>query len=236
MTQEFRVVVDTDPGLNRKGNEDAAYAGSRVLVLADGMGGHTSGEVASALAVDALRELDKEPHEDLTGALAGAVAEAGRLLDEHAPAGAGTTVTAMLWNGPRFGLAHIGDSRGYLLRDSVLYQMTRDHTLVQTLVDEGRITPEEAEVHPRRSMLVRALQSGSTHEPDLSEHEAVRGDRFLLCSDGLTDVVSDEAIREVLDSVADPDAAVRRLIDLANAGGGPDNITCLLADYLGESA
>ncbi|MBN6041724.1 PP2C family serine/threonine-protein phosphatase [Amycolatopsis sp. 195334CR] len=233
MTHEFRAVVGTDPGLNRKGNEDAAFAGSRVLVLADGMGGHTSGEVASALAVDALRELDEGPHEDLTGALAKAVAEAGRLLNEHAPAGAGTTVTAMLWDGPRFGLAHVGDSRGYLLRDSILYQMTRDHTLVQTLVDEGRITPEEAEVHPRRSMLVRALQSGSTHDPDLSEHEAAPGDRYLLCSDGLTDVVRDEAIREVLDEVADPEAAVHRLIALANAGGGPDNITCVLADYPG---
>src|SRR5205823_14239356 len=128
--------------------------------------------------------------------------------------------------GSRFGLVHIGDSRIYRLRAGELAQLTRDHTLVQSLVDEGRLTEAEAAEHPRRSMLMRALQGTSTVEPDVSLCEVASGDRYLLCSDGLTDVVGPRAIQEVLAAVPEPQTAVNRLIRLANRGGGPDNITC----------
>jgi PPM family protein phosphatase len=137
----------------------------------------------------------------------------------------------MLWSGSQLALVHIGDSRAYLLRDGELFQITHDHTLVQTLVDEGRITLAEAAAHPQRSLLLRAID-GKQSEPDLQLHDAKAGDRYLLCSDGLYSVVSMERLREVLSTVADPDDVVRQLIDLANQAGGPDNITCVVADVV----
>ena len=136
----------------------------------------------------------------------------------------------------QFAIAHIGDSRAYLLRGDQYGQLTRDHTLVQSLVDEGKLTPEQAAVHPRRSVLMRALQSGGTSDPDLYYWQAEPGDRYLLCSDGLTDVVPDELIGQVLASVPDPDDAAATFIDLAKQGGGPDNITCIIADLVTSSA
>jgi protein phosphatase len=222
----------------REGNEDSAYAGTRLLAVADGMGGHVGGEIASAAAIDALRRLDADvPAAELLGALEHAVKQANENLHrivEGDPKlqGMGTTLTAMLWSGGQIALVHIGDSRAYLLRNGELFQITHDHTLVQSLVDEGRISMDEAAVHPQRSLLLRALDGRGEVDPDLSLREARVGDRYLLCSDGLSGVVSAETIHQVLSGVGDPEQAVRQLIDLANRGGGPDNITCVVADVV----
>jgi protein phosphatase len=243
----LRSVAHTDPGLQRDNNEDSGYLSARLLVVADGMGGHAYGEVASATAIGILAELDRElagdaeSGVDLLDALGSAITViSDRLtdlaMDDPELATMGTTVTALFWDGTsRFAIGHIGDSRAYLLRKDQFGQLTRDHTLVQSLVDEGKITPEQAVNHPRRSVLMRALQSGGSAEPDLYPWQAAVGDRYLLCSDGLTDVVPDELIGQVLASVADPDDAVATLIELAKQGGGPDNITCVLSDIV-ESA
>lgn len=241
--------VGSDAGLHRELNEDSAYASSRVLAVADGMGGHAHGEVASSVAVAAISDLDEQlaagsAEVDLVGALAGAVQEVARRLDEMVARdpelkGAGTTLTALLWDdGGRFGLAHIGDSRAYLVRGGELHQITRDHTWVQTLVEEGRVSPEEAEEHPRKSMLLRALQAGgaAAGEPDLSVLDAQHADRYLLCSDGVTAVLSADDLRTVLTTMPEPEAAVRRIIELANQGGSPDNVTCIVADVVPSGA
>jgi serine/threonine protein phosphatase PrpC len=174
---------------------------------------------------------------DLLAALHEAIDAAGARLTElghQEPElrGTGTTVVAFLVDGARIGVLHIGDSRAYLLRGGELHRLTHDHTLVQSLVDEGRISEAEAATHPRRSWLVKTLQDGSTPEPDLFLLEGITGDRFLICSDGVTAVLGDAEIHEVLSSAADPDDAVARLIELANEGGGPDNITCVVTDLL----
>ncbi len=143
----------------------------------------------------------------------------------------GTTVTAMLLSGSQLALVHIGDCRAYLLRDGELFQITHDHTVVQSLLDEGRITPEEAASHPQRSLLLRAID-GTAVEPDTSLHDARAGDRYLLCSDGLTGVVSTEVIRATLRGTGYPDQAAAQLIEAANAGGGPDNVSCVVADIV----
>ncbi|MBC6457164.1 PP2C family protein-serine/threonine phosphatase [Actinomadura sp. HBU206391] len=232
----IRYAARSDVGMLREGNEDSAYAGTRLLAVADGMGGHVGGEIASAAAIDALRKLDADvPAAELLAALEHAVKQANENLHrivEGDPTlqGMGTTLTAMLWSGSQIALVHIGDSRAYLLRNGELFQITHDHTLVQSLVDEGRISIDEAAVHPQRSLLLRALDGRGEVDPDLSLREARVGDRYLLCSDGLSGVVSAETIHQVLTGVADPEQAVRQLIDLANRGGGPDNITCVVAD------
>jgi protein phosphatase len=133
-------------------------------------------------------------------------------------------------------VCHIGDSRGYLLREGELYQITHDHTLVQSLVDEGRISADDVSTHPQRSLLLRALDGRSVAEPDLSVHDAQVGDRYLLCSDGLSGVVSDETLRETMATIEDPEAVTRQLIELALHGGGPDNITCIVADVVDTAA
>ena len=238
MTLELRYAVRSDVGLLREGNEDSAYAGPRLLAVADGMGGHAAGEVASALTIASMAELDAEqPDGDMLKVLALAVAMANARLQEKiianpAVEGMGTTLTALLWSDGHAAVCHIGDSRGYLLREGELYQITHDHTLVQSLVDEGRISADDVSTHPQRSLLLRALDGRSIAEPDLSIHESLPGDRYLLCSDGLSGVVSDETIRDTLSSFEDPETAARQLIDLAIHGGGPDNITCIVADVV----
>ena len=238
----LRYTVRTDVGLIREGNEDSAYAGPHLLAIADGMGGHAAGEVASAVAIATLAPLDADNGDrDMLGALAEAISQANEALrqitiTDPATEGMGTTVTAMLWSGDQVALCHIGDSRAYLLRGGELTQITHDHTLVQSLVDEGRLTPEAAATHPHRSLVVRALQSSVPAEPDLSMLSALPGDRYLLCSDGLSDVVSADTIRRTLAEIPDLDDAVAQLIDLAIRSGGPDNITCVLADVIDADA
>jgi PPM family protein phosphatase len=242
MTLALRYAVRSDVGLLREGNEDSAYAGPRLLAVADGMGGHAAGEVASAITIGAMAELDADsaigrPTGDMLGELNAAVGAANMRLQQMimsnpAVEGMGTTLTAVLWSDGHVAVCHIGDSRGYLLRQGELYQITHDHTLVQSLVDEGKITEDDVSTHPHRSLLLRALDGRTIAEPDLSVHEAQVGDRYLLCSDGLSSVVSDETLRETLASIPDPEACTRQLIDLAIRGGGPDNITCIVADVV----
>jgi protein phosphatase len=247
MTLALRYAVRSDVGLLREGNEDSAYAGPRLLAVADGMGGHAAGEVASAVTIGAMAELDASlaadpvvADDDMMTDLSNAVGAANMRLQQMIMAnpaveGMGTTLTAVLWHDGHVAVCHIGDSRGYLLRDGELYQITHDHTLVQSLVDEGRITEDDVSTHPQRSLLLRALDGRTLAEPDLSVHESQLGDRYLLCSDGLSGVVSDETLRDVLADIPDPDAVARQLIDLAIRGGGPDNITCIVADVVDNS-
>src|SRR5580698_2799810 len=238
MTLVLRYAVRSDVGLLREGNEDSAYAGPRLLAVADGMGGHAAGEVASSLTISSMAELDSEPPGgDMLAELSEAVAAANTRLQEMiianpAVEGMGTTLTALFWSDGHAAVCHIGDSRGYLLRENELYQITHDHTLVQSLVDEGRISADDVSTHPQRSLLLRALDGRSIAEPDLSVHDGHAGDRYLLCSDGLSGVVSDETLRDTLSSFEDPETAARQLIDLAIHGGGPDNITCIVADVV----
>jgi protein phosphatase len=237
MTLSLRFAARSDIGLIREGNEDSGYAGPRLLAVADGMGGHAAGEVASSVAVATLSVLDEDvPGPDLLDALAGAIETANEHLRDMVAAddeleGMGTTLTVLLWGGSRMGLAHIGDSRAYLLRDGQLQQITHDHTFVQKLVDEGRLSREEAEHHPQRSILLRALDGRGEADPDLSVREVRAGDRFLLCSDGLSAVVSEDTIRETL-AKGTAEEAVEQLVDYALRGGGPDNVTCIIGDVV----
>ncbi|OMC02470.1 serine/threonine protein phosphatase [Mycobacterium sp. NS-7484] len=236
MTLVLRYAARSDRGLVRANNEDSVYAGARLLALADGMGGHAAGEVASQLVIAALAHLDDdEPGGDLLSKLDAAVGQGNSAIAAHVEAdpeldGMGTTLTAILFAGNRLGLVHIGDSRGYLLRDGELTQITKDDTFVQTLVDEGRITAEEAHSHPQRSLIMRAL-TGHEVEPTLIMREAKAGDRYLLCSDGLSDPVSQETIHEAL-QIEDVAESADRLIELALRGGGPDNVTVVVADVV----
>jgi protein phosphatase len=236
VTLVLRYAARSDVGLVRSNNEDSVYAGARLLALADGMGGHAAGEVASQLVIAALAHLDDdEPGGDLLANLDAAVragnsAIAAQVEMEPDLEGMGTTLTAILFAGNRLGLVHIGDSRGYLLRDGELTQITKDDTFVQTLVDEGRITREEAHSHPQRSLIMRAL-TGHEVEPTLTMREVHTGDRYLLCSDGLSDPVSDETILDAL-KIPDVDDSADRLIELALRGGGPDNVTVVVADVV----
>lgn len=234
----IRYAVRSDVGLERDENEDSAYAGARLLAVADGMGGHAGGEVASAAVIEALKPLDTDvPAGELLNALDHAVRQASRSLSELAEAdpalrGMGTTLTALLWSGSQLGLVHIGDSRAYLVRDGEVFQITQDHTVVQTLLADGKITADEVASHPQRSLILRALVADGGYEPDLQLREARPGDRYLLCSDGLHEVADAGDIARVLRELADPDAAAAELIKLAIDGGGPDNVTCIVADVV----
>ncbi|MEU8497573.1 PP2C family serine/threonine-protein phosphatase [Streptomyces lavendulae] len=238
MSLSLRFAAGSHKGMIREGNEDSGYAGPRLLAVADGMGGQAAGEVASSEVISSLVQLDDDvPGSDILTALGSAVQRANdqlRVMVEEDPQleGMGTTLTALLWTGRRLGLVHVGDSRAYLLRDGVLTQITQDHTWVQRLVDEGRITEEEATTHPQRSLLMRALGSGDVVEPDLSIREVRAGDRYLICSDGLSGVVSHQTLEETLADYHGPHETVQTLIQLALRGGGPDNITCIVADVL----
>lgn len=247
MSPTLRAAAGSDLGQRRSMNQDSAYASSRMLAVADGMGGHAFGEVASTVAVRVMAALDAElasidlDELDLLDVLARSVSEAGRQLtalaeENQALRGTGTTLVVVIVAGLRIYAAHIGDSRVYLLHQGELKRLTRDHTLVQALVDEGSISPEEAADHPRRSVLVRTLQDGSPPDPDLFEIQCHIGDRLLLCSDGVTAVLDDQAIQQVLTDNADPQDAVQRFIELANARGGPDNITAVVADVVEPEA
>ncbi|MGP4043350.1 Stp1/IreP family PP2C-type Ser/Thr phosphatase [Streptomyces sp. 2A115] len=238
MSLSLRFAAGSHKGMIREGNEDSGYAGPRLLAIADGMGGQAAGEVASSEVISTIVALDDDvPGSDILTSLGTAVQRANdqlRMMVEEDPQleGMGTTLTALLWTGQRLGLVHVGDSRAYLLRDGVLTQITQDHTWVQRLVDEGRITEDEATTHPQRSLLMRALGSGDHVEPDLSIREVRAGDRYLICSDGLSGVVSHQTMEDTLASYQGPQETVQELIQLALRGGGPDNITVIVADVL----
>lgn len=235
MTVALRYAVRTDRGLVRDSNQDVGYAGERLLAVADGFGAR--GEPLSSMAIDTLAPLDTAiPAGELLNTLADAVHRAGAAVGEYLSANpadecSGTTLTALVLSGSRLGLVHVGDARVYLLRGGRLFRITHDHTVVQSLIAEGRLTEEEAVSHPQRSMLLRALH-GKAVEPDLALHDALPGDRYLLCSDGLHTVVPEADVRDVLASEREPEEATRRLVELTNAGGGPDNVVCVVADVV----
>src|SRR5215467_10624768 len=235
MTLTMRYAARSDRGLIRHGNQDSVYAGPRLLAVADGMGGMAAGDVASNIVIGALAHLDEDvpsnaPVDALRAAVEAANQQIRAAVDENPGLeGMGTTLTGMLFGGNRFGMVHIGDSRAYLLRDNDFGQITRDDTYVQLLVDEGRITPEEANTHPQKSLLMRALD-GRDADPEYSVRQALPGDRYLICSDGLSGVVSDETIAATMREYSDPNQCADRLVHPALRGGGPDNITVIIAD------
>jgi serine/threonine protein phosphatase PrpC len=235
----------TDVGRMRKNNEDSYLSAKPVAAVADGMGGHSAGEVASAIAIEELAALgERGPWENETAAtddLKQAILRANRRIREMAASdrklnGMGTTLVALLEDGDMVHVANVGDSRGYLLRQGELSQVTVDHSLVQELVDDGRLSPEDAERHPQRSVITRALGIDPEVEFDLFTYKLQVGDRLLLCSDGLSDVVEPAQIRKVLLRVRSAQRAARELVTVANEQGGPDNITVIVVDAVDESA
>lgn len=235
MTLTLRYAAQSDRGLIRDLNQDSVYAGPRLLAVADGMGGMAAGDVASNIVIAAMAHLDDDvPGDAMVDALRHAVGTANQQLRDTVDAnpqleGMGTTLTAVLFSGSKFGMVHIGDSRAYLLRKGEFAQITKDDTYVQMLVDEGRVSPEEASSHPQRSLLTRALD-GRDIDPEYSVRQVLKGDRYLICSDGLSGVVSGETIGQTMRELTDPKACVERLVQLALRGGGPDNITVIIAD------
>ena len=230
-------------GKIRANNQDSGYAGKQLFVVADGMGGHAGGDVASAIALKRIVEADKSyaSAQDAEFALQTALLAANTMLAEtvfdHAElTGMGTTVSALLRIGDHVAIAHIGDSRIYLFRDGTLEQVSADHTFVQRLVDSGRITQEEAAVHPRRSVLMRVLGDvDSSPEIDTTILDTQPGDRWLICSDGLSSYVSDDKIETVLKTFTGTKDAANRLVKESLDQGAPDNVTVVLVD-IGENA
>lgn len=240
MAIALRYAARTDLGLGPKSrNEDSGYAGPQLLVLADGMGGHAAGDVASSLIVGQLAPLDSEGigADQALGRLEESVHDANAELrramqEDPALAGMGSTTIAMLRSGTKMAMAHIGDSRAYLLRDGSLTQITKDHSYVQQLVDQERITPEEALDHPQRSLVTRVMTGQPDDEPDLSMRELRVGDRYLLCSDGLSDFVRHDILEEILLEAQSPSVAADRLIDVALKASARDNVTVVVADVV----
>jgi serine/threonine protein phosphatase PrpC len=232
----LRYAVRCDTGRGRDTNEDAAYASDRLLAVADGTRGK-AGAAASAAAVDALKplELADAPAVELLATLASTVNDVDRAVraagtDEEQPA---TTLTAMLRHGSQLVLVHIGDTRAYLLRGGELAQLTQDHTWVQSEVDHGKLSSDDAVTHPKRALLTRALGAGPQPiEADLALRTALVGDRYLLCSDGLSAVVGRPDLQAALAEGGDVDPTAQRLVDLAYAAGAPDNIACVVVDVV----
>ena len=230
----------SDVGRVRRDNQDSGYAGPHLLVIADGVGGAARGDIASSAAVDAIRKLDTAPAgdtaSDALGALSGTIHLAHDRLAEIVEAhpeleGTSTTVTAVVFDGQQLQVGHVGDSRGYLLRGGRLRSLTTDHTLVQSLVDEGRITLEEARVHPHRNLILKAVDGVHDPDPDLFSVPVEPGDRILLCSDGCSGVLDDERLAELL-GAGDLDDAAGGLIRSALEAGSSDNVTVVVAEVL----
>ncbi len=244
MSITFRYAARSDVGLGPKGrNEDSGYAGPHLLVLADGMGGHAAGDVASSMIVGALAPLDAEgtSGEQALRVLGRELLSANTALraamdDDEQLEGMGSTTIAMLRAGNKLAMAHIGDSRAYLLREGVLSQITKDHSFVQRLLDEERITEDEALHHPQRSLVTRVMTGNPDDEPDLSVRELRAGDRYLLCSDGLTDFVGAEIVGEVLADSDTPEQAAERCIEVALRAHTRDNVTVVVADVVDTDA
>jgi PPM family protein phosphatase len=256
MSLTMRTALVSDAGLLRENNEDAAYAGRRLIAVADGVGGQPAGEVASEIVVRVLTDLDNPaagrrapeaalrdavleaaPRDPVVeAALRDAVVEANQQIRKVARAnrgsrGTATTVTAMLLEADRLYLVHVGDSRGYLLRDGELRQVTRDDTYVQELVDGGYLTAEQVRRHPQRSLITNAVQGGDLTVATATLPGAA-GDRLLVCSDGLSDVVPDETIAATLRAYGHPEDCAAQLIKEAHRAGAPDNVTVVVADLV----
>lgn len=246
----IRCAALTDTGAVRTANQDAAFAGPRLLAVADGFG--EGGAEASAAAIEALKPSAWGARggalsaAELLNALEDTADSAARAVRKAvapcaAPDGSGTTLTAMLWTGSRLGLVHIGDSRAYLLRGGELFRITHDHSLVQSMIDDGSLSREETASHPGPALLLKALVGEARSagvavacRPDVRLQEVVAGDRYLLCSDGLSAVVDEADLRAAVIASDTPEEAVRRLVGLAREAGGPDNVACAVADVVVE--
>ncbi|MFD4690072.1 MerR family transcriptional regulator [Streptomyces sp. NPDC058463] len=239
-TLGIRYAALAHPGAVRESQQDAAYAGARLLAVADGFG--EGGAGASAAAIDALKPVARGAVDsaDLLGTLQDAADRASQAVREAvagsgAPAESGTTLTALLWTGSRLGLVHIGDSRAYVLRGGELFRITHDDTLVQSMIDDGSLTEDEAASHPQRALLLKALVGAPGEDgarPDVRLHDTLPGDRYLLCSDGLSAVVDEADVTLTVIAADGPDAAVRDLVALAGDAGGLDNVACVVADIV----
>jgi len=240
MAIALRYAARSDLGLGPKSrNEDSGYAGPNLLVLADGMGGHAAGDVASSMIVGELAPLDDEDIGAdqaiplLERSLRSANAKLTRAMRENSDlAGMGSTTIVMLRTGNKIAMAHIGDSRAFMLRGDSFSQITKDHSFVQQLVDEGRISKEEAGSHPQRSVVTRVMTGQPDDDPDTSLREAKVGDRFLLCSDGLSDFVGADVIEEILAGAASPEEAADRCVEVALKAHTRDNVTVIVADVV----
>jgi serine/threonine protein phosphatase PrpC len=237
MSLSLRFVTHSEIGLIRKNNQDSGFASPRLLVVADGMGGAAAGDLASAVAVDTIRRIeDRVDGREMLEVLAGAIHRANDRISDLVEAdgtldGMGTTVTGALFDGTELGLAHIGDSRAYLFRDGRLKRLTHDHSWVQSLVDEGKISDAEAAVHPHRSLLLKVLNGQPANDPDLAMITVFAGDRVLFCSDGVCGLIDDPTIASAL-RLPDLDDALHQLVADALAEGGIDNITAILAEVV----
>lgn len=235
---QFRTAAVSHVGLVRSHNEDSALAGARLVVVADGMGGAAAGEVASSTAVHVADGLSRRyagalaPRELLARVVAQAAAQIRSVVDaDPARAGMGTTFTALHTDGVRVALAQLGDSRAYLFRDRVLAQLSDDHTLVQAMVDAGRLSPAQARRSAHRHIVMRSLGGGGRSDPDLVDLDLVAGDRLLVCSDGLSDLVDDDDL-VLIAAVPEAGAVADLLVAAALDAGGTDNVTCLVVDVV----
>ena len=235
----FSYAARSDVGMVRSENQDSGYAGPRLLAMADGMGGHAGGDIASSIVIGALADLDGEAlgSAEASKALLQRITSANDELadlvrSEPSLQGMGTTLIAILRSHNKLVLAHIGDSRAFLAREGQLTQITKDHSFVQSLVDEGRITADEAIGHPQRSLVTRVLTGQADDEPDVTVREARMGDRYLIASDGLTDYVAGDTIADIVTAGDAPSATAERLVDLALKAGAPDNVTVVIGDVV----
>ncbi len=240
MVYSLRFAAHSEVGRIRKNNQDSGYASPTLLVVTDGMGGAAAGDLASAVAAQEAARSDhraaegEEMLERVGGMIARANSKLTELIEEDLELdGMGTTFCGAMFNGSQFGIGHIGDSRGYLLRDGELTQLTHDHSWVQSLLDDGKITPEQAATHPHRSLILKVLNGQVDFEPDLELVDAQVGDRIMFCSDGLSGLVDVATLREFL-ALEDPGEAIAKLAATANANGGHDNITIVVGDVLPE--
>ena len=244
MVRSFRVLAATDRGLVRDGNEDAAYVSPRLIAVADGMGGHAAGEVASQIAITSLAALgevlddgaiDDESREDLLLNICYSIDQeiVDRTSQDPSLGGMGTTLTALHLTETTIELLHIGDSRAYRWNGKRLSQLSIDHTVMQELIDQGRLTPEEVHDHPQRSLLTQALMGDSGIDPVLVCLDAKTHEKFLLCSDGLTSVLSDHEVEQIIKK-SDESDLIAALIEATKAKGAPDNITIIWAEIVEE--
>jgi protein phosphatase len=242
MPFSFQYAARSDVGMVRSENQDSGYAGPRLLAMADGMGGHAGGDIASSVVIGALVDLDEQAlgSAEASKALLSRIESANHELADMVKAdpalhGMGTTLIAILRSQNKLVLAHIGDSRAFLGRDGTLTQITKDHSFVQSLVDEGRITPDEAIGHPQRSLVTRVLTGQDDDEPDLTVREARVGDRYVIASDGLTDYVAADTISDIVNAGDPPGPTADRLVELALKAGAPDNVTIVIGDVVDAS-
>jgi len=228
----------SDVGRVRKNNQDSGYAGPWLLAVCDGVGGAAGGDIASSTALGQIVRLDSEPAPDVLSAIAGAMHRAhdriAELVDEDASLnGTSTTATVAVFTGSKLAMGHLGDSRAYLFRGGEIRQLTSDHTFVQTLIDEGRITEPESRVHPHRNLILKALDAVHDTEPDLFEVEVQVGDRILVCSDGASGSLEDDRLADIL-GTGTPDFAAVELVRASLEAGSSDNITCVVGEVVAD--